>query len=215
MCTCDKQYGGSSHVDLTMGVDSKEDSGDENGPTSDKEQENRGQLDSAGNNVFHGFPFMRFEGSLEMSRRRSKELGVSGGFCAVRGELDCPEVITEYEGFEIIYRNVLRVSCVINVTMENMTPEDVYQTRMILPSGNKWMKLHIPFSRFRLTLIGKDREAQGMVEGSVLDTFGILIRSHDGPFRIDIHSIKVLEKLDSNHVVHDAIKRPSFFRQIS
>lgn len=42
-----------------------------------------------------------------------------------------------------------------------------------------------------LTLVGKDREAQGVVGGSNVDTFGILIRNHQGPFCIDIHSIKV------------------------
>lgn len=43
----------------------------------------------------------------------------------------------------------------------------------------------------RLTLIGKDREAQGVVGGSNVDTFGLLIRNHQGPFCIDVHSIKV------------------------
>lgn len=44
-----------------------------------------------------------------------------------RGEVDCPEELNEYEGFEIIYRNAVQVACIVNVTMENMTPEDVYQ----------------------------------------------------------------------------------------
>ena len=66
----------------------------------------------------------------------------------------------------------------------------------------------------RLTLIGKDREAQGVVEGSNVDTFGLLIRNHQGAFCIDIHSIKGIEKLESKHVVQEEFKRPSFYRQL-
>ena len=65
-----------------------------------------------------------------------------------------------------------------------------------------------------MTLIGKNREAQGVVGGSNVDTFGLLIRNHKGPFCIDIHSIKVIEKLDSEFVVQEEFKRPSFHRQL-
>ena len=44
--------------------------------------------------------------------------------------MDCPQEVNEYEGFEIIYRNYFQVSCIVNVTMENMTPEDIYQVFM-------------------------------------------------------------------------------------
>ena len=47
-----------------------------------------------------------------------------------------------------------------------------------------------------------------------MDTFGFLIRNHDGPFRIDIHSVKIIENLNSDYVVQETFKRPSFFRQL-
>jgi hypothetical protein len=47
--------------------------------------------------------------------------------CVSRGEVDCPQELNEYEGFEIVYRSAAQVACIVNVTMENMTPEDVYQ----------------------------------------------------------------------------------------
>ena len=60
----------------------------------------------------------------------------------VRGEVDCPEEINEHEGFEIVYRSAMQVACIVNVTMENMTPEDVYQVR---PAVIPWTFMRLIF----------------------------------------------------------------------
>lgn len=78
MSTSDRSYGGPSHTKLTYAVDTPSTKKGEDVSNSDLHS------DSQGNSTFHGFPFMRFEGSLDMSTRKSKELGVSGGFCAIR-----------------------------------------------------------------------------------------------------------------------------------
>ena len=83
MCTSDSSYGGPSHAKLTYEIDSPVSGkgGDECEDTAVKDTE---VMDKYGNNPFSGFPFLRFEGSVDMSVRKSKELGVSGGFCAFR-----------------------------------------------------------------------------------------------------------------------------------
>lgn len=81
MSTSDKSYGGPSHATLTYGVDSQSNSGDN---ISEDAHGSGNRTDGHGNASFHGFPFMRFEGSVDMSTRKSQELGVSGGFCAIR-----------------------------------------------------------------------------------------------------------------------------------
>jgi hypothetical protein len=112
MCTSDKAYGGPSLASLTYAVDTpstnkhtpsptpsldhsldhsnnaakrvNEEKSDATATVSEVVSEGVSVKDALGNDVFHGFPFMRFEGSLDMSARRAQELGVSGGFCAVR-----------------------------------------------------------------------------------------------------------------------------------
>lgn len=89
MSTSDKSYGGPSHATLTYAVDTplnKKGIDDTSGEKEEKDIAGDGvtEIDAHGNNAFHGFPFMRFEGSLDMSSRRAQDLGVSGGFCAIR-----------------------------------------------------------------------------------------------------------------------------------
>jgi hypothetical protein len=89
MCTSDKSYGGPSHAKLIYAVDTPS-TNQNDGKYLSKDEEDDGSRSSTvsadihGNHAFSGFPFMRFEGSLDMSVRKSQELGVSGGFCAVR-----------------------------------------------------------------------------------------------------------------------------------
>jgi hypothetical protein len=82
MSTSDKSYGGPSHAKLTYAVDTP--TTKKTGDNTSDEKDSDSATDIHGNNSFHGFPFMRFEGSLNMSTRKSQELGVSGGFCAIR-----------------------------------------------------------------------------------------------------------------------------------
>jgi hypothetical protein len=98
-----------------------------------------------------------------------------------------------------------------------------------LSQSETWKKYHIPFSSFRLTLFGRDRQGQGTFEDSSIESIGMLIRNHKGflnlslsrsnnlplllgPFRIDIQSIKILSKLDSEFSVESEYKRPNFHR---
>lgn len=86
--------------------------------------------------------------------------------------------------------------------------------------------LLISLLQFRLTLFGRDRQGQGTFEDGSLESIGVLIRTHKGykiidplqvdliigPFRIDILSIKLLSKLDSEYSVESEYKRPNFHR---
>lgn len=72
------------------------------------------------------------------------------------------------------------------------------QTKLIFSPCESWTKIHIPLNNFRcvfcgtcglmcgfiymhrLTLTGKDRQAQDDFEGSNIETFGFLIRHHQG-----------------------------------
>lgn len=89
MSTSDKSYGGPSHANLTYAVDTPSTKKVVDGNSHEKDKiddvgDGVPEIDTHGNNAFHGFPFLRFEGSLDMSAKKAQELGVSGGFCAIR-----------------------------------------------------------------------------------------------------------------------------------
>jgi hypothetical protein len=101
ICTSDKGYGGSSIAELSIE-----------------------QMES--NHEEH-IKFLRFQGSMNMTKNTAKTLGVTGGFCAFRGEVDCSELLDDYQGFEIICRSGTDTNVVLNMTLDNRTQEDVYQ----------------------------------------------------------------------------------------
>lgn len=41
--------------------------------------------------------------------------------------MDAPEDLEDFAGFEVVYRSAYKTSCLINVTLENRTEEDIYQ----------------------------------------------------------------------------------------
>jgi hypothetical protein len=103
LCTSDRGYGGPSVSELSIeGIESHDEY----------------------------ISFLRFQGSLNMTQQVAKSLGVTGGFCAFRGEVNCPKQIGQYEGFEIICKSGIDTNVILNTTLENRTEEDVFQVKM-------------------------------------------------------------------------------------
>lgn len=71
--------------------------------------------------------FLRFQGSMNMTKQGAKSLGVVSGFCAFRGELISSQDLDDYKGIEIICKSGIDTSIVLNMTLNNRTDEDVYQ----------------------------------------------------------------------------------------
>jgi hypothetical protein len=108
VCTSDKGYGGSSIAELSIE-----------------------QMES---NHEEYVKFLRFQGSMNMTTNTAKSLGVTGGFCAFRGEVNNSELLDDYQGFEIICRSGIDTNVVLNMTLDNRTQEDVYQVINPTPS---------------------------------------------------------------------------------
>mmetsp|Transcript_25409 Transcript_25409/g.37463 ORF Transcript_25409/g.37463 Transcript_25409/m.37463 type:complete len:240 (+) Transcript_25409:46-765(+) len=157
-------------------------------------------------------PYLRFQGTMDMTRKKALELGVTGGFCAMKGDVDTTTQLKGYKGLEMIYRSGTKTACAINLTMENMSEEDVFQTKLVLMKTEGWTKMHIPLDNFRLTLMGQLRQGQGPLDECNIETFGMIITSHRGPFRIDIHKVTVIPEVDSEYTVQSSYTRPSFLR---
>lgn len=100
--TSDKSYGGTSIAELSL------------------EQMKLNQEEEV-------IKFLRFQGSMNMTTNSAKSLGVIGGFCAFRGEINSSELLDDYQGFEIICRSGIDTNVVLNMTLDNRTQEDVYQ----------------------------------------------------------------------------------------
>lgn len=98
----DEGYGGESHADLKL------------------------ISDHAGD----GFPFLRFEGFINMNVEKAMSLGVVGGCCACRGEIyGCNQLLEDYQGIEVVYRSASSMEIVLNMTMENLAPNDIFQVQ--------------------------------------------------------------------------------------
>ena len=102
--TSDKSYGGTSIAELTL----------------EQMKFNHQQVEEE-------IKFLRFQGSMNMTTNTAKSLGVIGGFCAFRGEINSSELLDDYQGFEIICRSGIDTNVVLNMTLDNRTQEDVYQ----------------------------------------------------------------------------------------
>jgi hypothetical protein len=74
--------------------------------------------------------YLRFHGSQNMTTERAKKLKVVGGYCAFRGEIDCPNILGDYKGFEIVYRSAFKTACAINLTVEDKPQEDIFQVKI-------------------------------------------------------------------------------------
>ena len=76
--------------------------------------------------------FLRFQGSMNMTKQVAKDLGVVSGFCAFRGEVISSQVLDSYKGFEIICRSGIDTSVILNMTLNNKAEEDVFQVVFLI-----------------------------------------------------------------------------------
>lgn len=74
-------------------------------------------------------------------------------------------------------------------------------------------KIRVSNISCRLTFLGRIKnKAQRSFEDCFIDTFGILIKNHPGNFALDLHSIKIVHKIDAQYVTQKTYKRPIYLK---
>lgn len=146
----DKEYGGSSEASLNIHDDGK----------------------------------ICFEGCLrehkhDVEANEVKVMGVGkervvGSFCALKAEYISNAIdLVGYEGLEVVLESSVSRSFSMNLTCMSVFEDDVYQFPFELEAGKKSI-LHIPFSYFKVTAGGRQREFQREADSLQLESIGFL-----------------------------------------
>ena len=143
-----------------------------------------------------------FNGSLHFTEECADTTKANGGFCALRGFLKEPLDLRDYEGLDLKIRNTSNDRQIITLTstFTSIFEGDMYQLSLDLPP-KKWCRFHVPFSIFRLTANGRERETQRSNDSLQLETIGFLIKCsiNENPkdFIFDIDHIIAMTSLDN------------------
>jgi len=172
-------------------------------------------------------PFLTFEGTLRVNKHEEEEGEwkegesdkdqVLGSFCAVKAAyikdvLD----LAGYDGFEVILESSVTRTYALNMTCLTVFEDDLFQISFELEAGRR-SKLHIPFSYFRVTANGRDREVQREADSLQIESVGFMTharpsRADNGgvgtaftssapiPFTLNVHSITAMHRLDYHQV---------------
>ena len=113
-----------------------------------------------------------------------------------------PIDLRDYEGLDLKLRNNSNNRQIITLTstFTSLFEGDMYQLSLDLPP-QKWCHFHVPFSIFRLTANGRERETQRANDSLQLESIGFLIKCsiNDKPldFTFDIDHIIAKTQLDN------------------
>lgn len=182
---CDKEYGGSSKAEVTcVDVDSDD-------------------TDSQSKGVSN---YIRFSGTLDFNiddfPEKSLASSAKGGFCAMKGYCSSIQDLRDYQGFEIDVRSENKQLFFFNTAYETHFQGDLYQFGLKLPA-RRWCRIHLPFSMFKLTAGGMEREYQRVNDSLQLETIGFLLKNdandeNNEPvdFKLDIRLIQAVPVID-------------------
>lgn len=83
----------------------------------------------------------------------------------------------------------------VNIQTESPFPSYLYQHRLnLLEPISDWQTLLLPFRSFTLTAMGYVQKNQLAMDTRKIRTIGISLVRQDGPFELEIESIKALNK---------------------
>jgi hypothetical protein len=164
-CHSDEEYGGKSTAEITMSAPNK-----------------GGERDSV--------PFLRFQGVLrdhdhDVDEMQGGVLGrAAGSFSAVKAEYLRNAIdLMGYEGLEVDVQSSVTRPFSLNLTCLSVFEDDLYQFSFLLKAGER-TKLHIPFTYFRLTAAGREREFQREADTLQVESIGFM--AHRRPKRLPV-----------------------------
>lgn len=118
---------------------------------------------------------------------------VASGFAAVRYKLPVALTdVSEFDSFVLDVRAKGR-SFAFNIKPESFIPDDMYQGYLQFgEQRSKWAKATLPFSDLILIGRGRLKETQRTFDYPVIDSIGFATYGFDGPFSLEVKSIKVI-----------------------
>eukprot|EP00041_Stephanoeca_diplocostata_P008100 m.116268 g.116268 ORF g.116268 m.116268 type:complete len:290 (+) comp17174_c0_seq1:134-1003(+) len=145
---------------------------------------------------------LSFEGNLSTAVPAGARIKQSG-YCLLRSPSLVPSFFGEafhdfsaYNGLELEVRGDGRVY-ICNIHTDGLQQEDLFQSAIYTRGGPLWQKVRIPFCDFLLTSLGYVQNEQAHMDLTAVKTVGILLADEvDGPFRLDIRSIKAVNLND-------------------
>ena len=139
--------------------------------------------------------FMRLSGFINLDETLKNSLKVVGGFCAIKGNSPSSVDLRDCEGLELIVRSSIKQTFTFNMGTTSLFDDDMYQMKIELEPSEHWKTLKIPFSMFRLTARGLERETQRANDSLQLESLGFLFKEdsqidQDVGFSLDVLSIE-------------------------
>lgn len=140
--------------------------------------------------------FTRFSGVLNTDLPPDTQ---RSGFAYFRSKLLLQTIFGEqymdmrdYNAFELVVRGDGRVYC-MNVMVDSMHPDDLYQTFIYTRGGPFWQTIQIPVVDLLLTTDGFVQYLQQPMNINKIQTLGLSLTDRTpGPFAIDIRSIRAI-----------------------
>lgn len=140
--------------------------------------------------------FLRWEGKIDTTVGLQSSAQRSG-FAALRSPtfpFDGANLRGLYSALEIFCRSRTDRVFRVNLRVATPIPDDIYQVQ-IAPkalSGSQFDRIVVPFSEFRVTSRGREREIDRILDGNIcIENIGIsLMDGKDGDFQFDLAKIR-------------------------
>jgi monofunctional biosynthetic peptidoglycan transglycosylase len=113
----------------------------------------------------------------------------NGGFASVRSRpahhdlSDCDGLVLKVRGDGKRYGFRLRTTA----TFDGVS----YQATLVPPTG-EWLEVKLPFDEFEPVFRGRKVADHPPLDPAEIRTFGVIIARQEGPFRLDVASIRCL-----------------------
>lgn len=98
---------------------------------------------------------------------------ISRGFCAVRGACRAPVDLRDHQGVRVRIHSAGPLTIALNMKCVSYFKDDLFQLFLALKEGPN--ELHVPFSAFRLTARGRERELQRANDFLLCEGMGLLV----------------------------------------
>ena len=140
-------------------------------------------------------PFIRWHGTLD-TRIGQDSKAQRSGFCAVRSPefpYGACNLATRYNALEFLVRTDGR-PYTVNLKVTSFFPDDLYQNFIRIPPNNDFVRVILPFRDFLHTSVGRVREVQRILDGSIqVENIGLtLMDGKDGDFQFDLARIRAI-----------------------
>eukprot|EP00941_MAST-03F_sp_MAST-3F-sp1_P005703 g5703.t1 len=139
-----------------------------------------------------------FSGNLSLVRNGER---VDKAYAAIRATI--PRELGNCEDYEGIGLRIKADSNLytLNVTAQSFFPDDLHQGYLKVEGDDvgEWLNVELPFENLLLTSYGYEKTMGRPVDASRLKTIGFTVvggEKEEGPFRLEIESIKALVEMD-------------------